>query len=280
MEKPKSLNVYYQSIKQVFKVYDHTSESKIKETIKNSFNIDTNASNIFFLDEDGDILILPDCIPDKLSVHLHVRYPIIAEPKKSIEKGLLPGFYWKSSSNGDFIRDNGSTLFVEQDQYTNPGVYSSTSYTSGKLFCTFRTDASGPYMSFGILESKKAKVKDVAYMHNNMGIYSTGYANGFDLKNSTCDFALYLDMDDHSAYFYVKNEHSKYSLFACVEDIPQKIKIFAWIKSRFMSGTTGLKILNGGSESIPSDLPITKINPMKYSNSLNFKCHVDLPKIP
>ena len=54
----KELNIYYKGCKQKIKYYDTINEDQIKKTVKQIFKINEPLEQIFFQDEDGDILIL------------------------------------------------------------------------------------------------------------------------------------------------------------------------------------------------------------------------------
>ena len=54
----KELNIYYKGSKQKIKYYDSINEDQIKKTVKQIFKINEPLEQIFFQDEDGDILIL------------------------------------------------------------------------------------------------------------------------------------------------------------------------------------------------------------------------------
>ena len=54
----KELNIYYKGSKQKIKYYDSINEEQIKKTVKQIFKINEPLEQIFFQDEDGDILIL------------------------------------------------------------------------------------------------------------------------------------------------------------------------------------------------------------------------------
>ena len=82
MEKQqKTLHVYYKGCEQRIKVYDGTKEDKIIKMIKRLFKITASDEQIFFQDENGDIIILPEAFPQDLSFFVYIRpqYPEIAK---------------------------------------------------------------------------------------------------------------------------------------------------------------------------------------------------------
>ena len=54
----KELNIYYKGSKQKIKYYDSINEEQIKKAVKQIFKKNEPLEQIFFQDEDGDILIL------------------------------------------------------------------------------------------------------------------------------------------------------------------------------------------------------------------------------
>lgn len=85
MEKQqKTLHVYYKGCEQRIKVYDGTKEDKIIKMIKRLFKITASDEQIFFQDENGDIIILPEAFPQDLSFYVYIR-PEYPEITKSIE---------------------------------------------------------------------------------------------------------------------------------------------------------------------------------------------------
>jgi len=72
MEK-NEINVYYKGVKQKIKYYGKFDESSIKSTIKQIFKIEEPLKQIYFQDEDGDILCLNDQTPSSISVYIYVE---------------------------------------------------------------------------------------------------------------------------------------------------------------------------------------------------------------
>ena len=64
------INVYYKGVKQKIKYYGKFNDISIKKTIKQIFKINESIEQIYFQDEDGDILALNEDTPSGISVYL------------------------------------------------------------------------------------------------------------------------------------------------------------------------------------------------------------------
>ena len=67
------INVYYKGIKQRIKYFGNFNEKSIKSTVKQVFKINEPLEQIFFQDEDGDILALDEQTPSGISVYIYVE---------------------------------------------------------------------------------------------------------------------------------------------------------------------------------------------------------------
>ena len=67
------INVYYKGIKQRIKYFGNFNEKSIKSTVKQVFKINEPLEQIFFQDEDGDILALNEQTPSGISVYIYVE---------------------------------------------------------------------------------------------------------------------------------------------------------------------------------------------------------------
>ena len=96
-KKQKTLHVYYKGSEQRIKLFDGTEEDKILKLIKRVFKLTVSDDKIFFQDENGDLVILPDIFPQDLSIYIYIE-PEYPEPKKQIDNvehsAILPGFKW------------------------------------------------------------------------------------------------------------------------------------------------------------------------------------------
>ena len=108
----KELNIYYKGSKQKIKYYDSINEEQIKKTVKQIFKINEPLEQIFFQDEDGDILILNEHIPSGLSIYIFVEPDSIPKnPSKELKVENKPApikFHWileKELLNADKLPD-------------------------------------------------------------------------------------------------------------------------------------------------------------------------------
>jgi len=82
----KEINIYYKAIKQRIKYYSKFDEKSVKSTIKQIFKINEPIEQIYFQDEDGDILILNEEIPSGISVYIYVKSNLIPKnPSKELK---------------------------------------------------------------------------------------------------------------------------------------------------------------------------------------------------
>ena len=67
------INIYYKGVKQKLKYYGKFDEKSIKTKIKQIFKIKEPIEQIYFQDEDGDILALNEQTPSGISVYIFVE---------------------------------------------------------------------------------------------------------------------------------------------------------------------------------------------------------------
>ena len=68
----KEVKVYYKGNMQKIKYYGSLDEGQLKKTVKQIFKINEPLEQIYFQDEEGDILMINDQIPSGLSIHIFV----------------------------------------------------------------------------------------------------------------------------------------------------------------------------------------------------------------
>lgn len=236
MEKQqKTLHVYYKGCEQRIKVYDGTKEDKIIKMIKRLFKITASDEQIFFQDENGDIIILPEAFPQDLSFYVYIR-PEYPEITKSIEnkntmgqKKSLPGFKWRRDLCDEGVSDDGYIFNAKNHFGGFNETMGTTEYTKGKLFCKLFINPANEL---------------------TIGVSKYGFLNKpFSLEQGLEPFYLsfLLDMDKRKIIFYKLNDK---------DGNPIKITklsfnygeavIFVHAKN---SGS--IQILEGGSSDIP-----------------------------
>ena len=114
-KKQKTLHVYYKGSEQRIKLFDGTKEDKILKLIKRVFKLTVSDDKIFFQDENGDLVILPDTFPQDLSIYIYIE-PEYPEPKKQIDNvqhsKILPGFKWIFVGGTNRLSDDGYIYLI------------------------------------------------------------------------------------------------------------------------------------------------------------------------
>lgn len=245
-KKQKTLHVYYKGSEQRIKLFDGTQEDKILKLIKRVFKLTVSDDKIFFQDENGDLVILPDIFPQDLSIYIYIE-PEYPEPKKQIDNvehsKILPGFKWTFAGGTSRISDDGY-IFNPPDQSTFPegwnSVHSTTTYTKGQLFC---------------------KLLWYHQCYQSIGVVSPDY-NGERLDgNSNVVFSGDLVSDYGGPYYisFLLNMDKQYMKFFILDGKDGNVKKTKKITFNFpqvviyAGGKTygSIQILEGGSSPIP-----------------------------
>ena len=245
-KKQKTLHVYYKGSEQRIKLFDGTQEDKILKLIKRVFKLTVSDDKIFFQDENGDLVILPDIFPQDLSIYIYIE-PEYPEPKKQIDNvehsKILPGFKWTFAGGTSRISDDGY-IFNPPDQSTFPegwnSVHSTTTYTKGQLFC---------------------KLLWYHQSYQSIGVVSPDY-NGERLDgNSNVVFSGDLVSDYGGPYYisFLLNMDKQYMKFFILDGKDGNVKKTKKITFNFpqvviyAGGKTygSIQILEGGSSPIP-----------------------------
>ncbi|OHT00602.1 hypothetical protein TRFO_32719 [Tritrichomonas foetus] len=260
-QQKKTLNVYYQSILQKLKVFDNTSEEAIFLTIMRIFQIEADIKDVFFQDEDGDILILPSIIPDNLSVYVYIRPTYKdhsgndtiennnknkTQKEEAKDSSLLPGFKW-DKTNRYLLKENFDLSL------------SSRTYTQGKLYCKFLIKTMGsPYQAIGLHNADIKHLEMFPESSDDPLYHLTCYDDPPFLvgpSSEVKEFSMFIDMDNSEVTFIqisngkvVKNEKHKIQF--------KNVQIIGYSKHGF------IQIIEKGSSPIPSFLENRKsINP-------------------
>ena len=269
----KELNVYYKGSKQKIKYYDSINEEQIKKTVKQIFKINEPLEQIFFQDEDGDILILNDHIPSGLSIYIFVEPDSIPKnPSKELKvenKPDLVKFHWvleKETENADILSDvieNKYIYMTIDGSIDHPFARSSCTFEKGVHFFVLRTGRLGPYTLLCICEENK-NTREEIYQYPigivdgnphdwSDDIYTINLGILIDMEKKKCAFYDY-DKKIKRKIQYKKNLKEQYP-YEEVYEAPinfKKAKVVAWIKRNGCSGSeTGITILNEGCIPIP-----------------------------
>ena len=270
MEKSE-INAYYKGVKQKIKYYGKFDESSIKSIIKQIFKIEEPLKQIYFQDEDGDILCLNDQTPSGISVYIYVepdsipKNPSTALKVEQKDTNLIK-FHWVKFTDPSVNND----LNVLEDKYiyktvyndeSNPGAKSSYAFEKGRHFCVLRKPSLGPYSALGFVDSNKNSIyedgKEMDRYTTEIGIFH-GYPQDIVNDIYTKNLGILIDMDKKICRFYDYDQKAKMKIGykidgKYIEDFTapiqfQKGVIFVWIKSGWREGVT---ILNEGCIPIP-----------------------------
>ena len=251
MEKEqKTLHVYYKGSEQRIKVYDGTEEEKILKLIKRVFKITVPDERIYFQDENGDLLILPESFPKDLSIYIYIE-PVFPEPNSNVipnsnDNNLLPGFKWKIV--GEFnpkYKNVSSDGYIFNDwkdrKYRGDGwvtVNSTTIYSKGKLFCKLLWKPQF-YQSIGV-----SFENDSNRGINLLSIESGGLVNEY---GGPYYISFLLNMDEkYMEFFVLDGKDGKVTKTTKITFSLSAVVIYAGGK-----GDGGIQILEGGSSPIP-----------------------------
>ena len=248
-KKQKTLHVYYKGSEQRIKLFDGTKEDKILKLIKRVFKLTVSDDKIFFQDENGDLVILPDIFPQDLSIYIYIE-PEYPEPKKQIDNvehsKILPGFKWTFAGGTSRISDDGY-IFNPQDQSEFPegwnSVHSTTTYTKGQLFCKLLWNPQY-YQSIGVVSP------------DDNGERLESFTGNSNVVNSGCL------VSDYGGPYYISfllNMDKQYMKFFILDGKDGNVKKTKKITFNFpqvviyAGGKTygSIQILEGGSSPIP-----------------------------
>ena len=263
------INVYYKGISQKIKYYGNFNEKSIKSIAKQVFKISEPLEQIYFQDEDGDILALDEQTPSGISVYIYVEPDAIpknpsTELKISETSQKLLKFHWLIEN--DVEQHGNSNLNVIQNKYIyktvndndiHPGVRSSCSFEKGKFFFVLRKSELGAYTALAITKDEV----NLAYSREN----SIGIFDGYPEDSSTFakNLGIFIDMENKKCIFYDYDKKTKYKIQYYNSNnereegyeapiFSQKVKLVAWLKRNGCIGCIeGITILNEGCIPIP-----------------------------
>ena len=259
----KSIKFYYNKEVKIIKYRGKFVLESVKKILKTYFLIEESIDNIFFTDEDEDILILNSNIPDNLTVNLYIQKDLIPKnpttalkiPKNinsnnKSQKPLLK-FYWilendkKKKKYSNCIIDKYIYRNINSDQ-SNPSVSSSASFTIGTYFFVIRVGILGIYQSLAIVEDETPDFHN-SYQYKQKTFIGYHYMHRID-KNVGKDFAIYIDMEKKKCRFY---DYEKKQILLSGKINNDSVKLYAWLKSGHTDLTEGMTILNEGCIPIP-----------------------------
>ena len=232
--KLKSIKFFYNNKYKTIKYYDKFDQESAKKVLKSFFSIEESIEQIFFQDEEEDILILNSDIPDNILVNLFIRRDVFPKnPSNTLkitseipkEKSLLK-FHWVLDSEEGNLKFKNS--IVDKYIYRNtkydvvhPAVKSSVTFTTGIHFFVLRISTFTAYESLRIVDDTPT-----AY---NWGIeYKTsiGFLCEIHIDNlkygQPFDMGILIDMDKKKCAFF---DYDKKEIFCEGGRIPMMGKI-------------------------------------------------------
>ena len=259
----KSIKFYYNKEVKIIKYRGKFVLESVKKILKTYFLIEESIDNIFFTDEDEDILILNSNIPDNLTVNLYIQKDLIPKnpttalkiPKNinsnnKSQKPLLK-FYWilendkKKKKYSNCIIDKYIYRNINSDQ-SNPSVSSSASFTIGTYFFVIRVGSFDCYESLAIIEDE-APDYPLLYKYNPKTFVGYHYMDRIGRYNGM-DIAIYIDMEKKKCRFY---DYEKKKILLSGKINSDSVKLYAWLKRGCTDLTEGMTILNEGCIPIP-----------------------------
>ena len=263
------INIYYKGIKQTIKYYGNFNEKLIKSTVKQIFKINEPLEQIYFQDEDGDILALDEQAPSGITVYIFVEPDAIPNnPSTELDvpktTDNLLKFHWiveddieqKGNINLNVIKDK-YTYITVNDIDIHPGVRSSCSFEKGKHFFVLRKSKLSNYTMLGITKDDNS-----SYLRlNSIGIFD-GKPEESHSSYFAINLGIYIDMDYKKCIFYDYDKKEKYKIIYYTSNSEykeafeapifyQKVKLVAWLKRGTCSNKNGITILNEGCIPIP-----------------------------
>lgn len=277
----KEINVYYKGTKQKIKYYGNLDANEIKKTVKTIFKIKEDLEQIFFQDEDGDIIILNDQIPSGLSVYVFVDLDAIPKnPKtelivKNNNENLIK-FHW-IKENTMANPNNSLKVIVDNYLYTtvndndvHPPVRSSCTFEKGRHFFVLRKPPLPVYSLLLVCDENLMLDKfEICSDYKAIGIFHGCPDENEDFDHDrifTKNLGILIDMDKKKCAFYDYEKRKKrkiiYKTKNCSElkyfeeyEAPinfEKAKVIAWIKKDAQNkNKMGITILNEGCIPVP-----------------------------
>ena len=270
----KEINVYYKGNKQTLKYYGSLEEDQIKKTLKQIFKIEEPIEQIYFKDEDDDILILNSQIPSGISIHLFVEPDSIPKnPSKALNvenKDGLIKFHWIPEISKSLDVNNKLNGIINKYLYTtvndnevHPHVRSSCTFEKGIHFFVLRKpilsyyslllicDENTNFVNYCFNNDQKAiGIFNGKPEENNYDLYTINLGILVDMEHKKCVFYNY-DKKTKRKIIYIKNGKEEEGFEAPIDF--QKAKLLAWLKRDACNpGKKGITILNEGCIPVPS----------------------------
>ena len=261
----KSISFFYNNTKQVIKYYGKFDPISTKKILKERFFIEESIDQIFFQDEEEDIIILNSNIPDNLSVQLFIQRDLIPKnPSKvlkiatnSKDNNNILKFHWVLENEERHLKFKDA--IINKYTYKNtkidemhPSARSSVTFTTGVHFCVIRVGTFDSYECLRVVDDYSPDIYDEwSYNHNTL----IGFSSNVEVPHkfgSTADVGIFIDMERKKCAFY---NYEKKKIINCNNMVGKiksdGVKIVAWLKRGFFGEKAGMTILNEGCIPIP-----------------------------
>ena len=252
----KTITFNYKGEQKVISFYNKFYEESIKNILKIYFSIEESIEQIFFQDNEDDILILNSNIPNNISVNLFVRKDFIPKNLVTVnisnniknEKSLLK-FHWvleNEEKNEKFkrcIKNKYIYVNISGDD-VHPSVNSSISFTKGMHFFIIRVGTFQCYERLAIINDD---IKN--YYKNYKTFIGFHYMEGISKYGEALDIAIFIDMDRKKCKFY---DYEKKKILTQGKIESDSVILNGWLKCGIYSEERGMTILNEGCIPIPN----------------------------
>lgn len=252
----KAINVYFKDVMRKINYYGKFDEKKIKSNIKVLYHLKEPIEQIFFVDENGDILILDeDNVPDNLNVHLYIESdPIPQNPENELDVSNsddpnLIKFHWEFFDKSidkekwkNVISQNKYTYNAIESKSDNPIVVSSKSFTGGKHFIVIRKGIISYYSGLCVVSS------DYEYNSSETTYNCDKYIGLKSMENDTQNIGILIDFTNKKVIFY---DYYKKNVIISKDLGSESVKLTAWLKGKSHGDGNGFTILNRGCIPVP-----------------------------
>ena len=260
MEK-KCILVFYKDIKRKISYFGSFNEKAIKSSLKTLYHIKEPIEQIFFTDDEGDIVVLEgDNVPNELKVHLYIEYDSIPKnPENELEikkndnsNSNLLEFHWvifdKTVNPNDWIgmiTENKYTYKAINNEQEHPEVVSSVSFTQGRFFFVIRKGVTSFYSALCVIDSEYQYEPSKTIYNCDKYIGLKGNDNAYQTQN----IGVFIDTIEKKVNFY---DYDKTKLLFSYNISFESAKFIGWIKGTSQCDKNGFTILNKGCIPIPS----------------------------
>ena len=271
----KSISFIYKESKQVIKYYGKFDIISTIKILKDRFFIEESNEQIFFQDDEGDILILNSNIPDNITVNLYIEKDsipkdptkVIKIPKQIKQETPLLKFHWilENEEENKRFKDAIVNKYIYKNttlSENHPAARSSITFTTGIHFFVIRVGSFEYYESLKVVDDLpdiqdpwdfEQKGTSIGFP-NNLGLIHKRY-------NQSVDVGILIDMENKKGAFYDYDKKQiiykgdnfiEKSIIPIVGKIKSDgVKLVAWLKTGCYIENQGMTILNEGCIPIP-----------------------------